>query len=76
MIEADKNHVLAFLPVMIELEAMGLNPVKVMFSSEPLTMEIIEKCYIAITKTKLKYPEWYKVMSKWIAERFKKKVLG
>lgn len=69
--ETDKNHILAFMPVMIELEAMGLNPVEVMFSPKSLTIEIIEKCYVAIMRAKEKYPKWSKVMDRWIAKRMR-----
>jgi len=60
----DKKQVRIFLPVMMELENMGFNPIDILFSSKKLIVEEIEACYVAITKTKEKYPEWYAVVSK------------
>jgi len=64
-IQKDKNHILAFLPVMKELELMGHNPVKVVFGGG-MNITEIEACYVAIGRAKVKYPKWYKVVSEWI----------
>lgn len=61
MFQKIKDHIEAWLPLMIEVEEMGHNPVKSMF--EPLNIEIIEITYRALTVCKKKYPEWYSVMA-------------
>ncbi len=61
--EAEQK-ILIFLPVMKELELMGLNPVKVMFSSR--TFEETEKTYVAIGRAREKYPDWYAIVSRWM----------
>lgn len=68
-----KNHILAFLPVMKELEAMSINPVRLMFSTNLPTIDEIEKCYVAISRARIKYPEWYKVMAEGINNWMKPK---
>jgi hypothetical protein len=65
-----KNHILAFLPVMIELEAMGWNPVKVAFCGE-LKMDEIEAVYVALNRAGKKYPKWKNVISAWMAKRMR-----
>lgn len=64
-----KNHIHTWLPVMKELEAMGHNPVEVIFGTKSLTMEVIEDCYVALHRATKKYPEWNKVVSDWIDKR-------
>ena len=66
MTEYNKNIVLAFLPVMKELELMGCNPLE--FFMGDLTIEQIETKYVAISRAKAKFPEWYKVVSKFISK--------
>lgn len=56
-----KEQIEAWLPLMIEIEAMGHNPVKLMFGQ--VTIEITEIIYRALTICKTKYPEWYSVMA-------------
>ena len=62
--QESKNRVLAWLPLMNELENMGIDPVKHLFSGK-ITIEKLESSYVAITKCKEKYPEWYSVMSEY-----------
>lgn len=64
----DKNKLLIFLPVMKEMEELGLNPVNVMFGNEHLSIEIIEKSYIALSRAKKKYPIWYNVVGSYIGK--------
>ncbi|KKN47591.1 hypothetical protein LCGC14_0661590 [marine sediment metagenome] len=66
MIDIMKSKILAFLPVMKELEKAGYNPVKIMFSKTLLTIDEIEAVYKALTACKIKYPEWYSVMARGI----------
>ena len=68
-----KNRILAFLPVMKELELMGYNPVRYMFGSGEPTIEEIENGYIALMRAKIKYPAWRKVMDKYISSLMKGK---
>jgi hypothetical protein len=56
-----KANILIFLPAMKELEAMGYDPVKVM-TGKPSFVEI-EATYVALTRAKAKYPQWYKEVS-------------
>lgn len=60
----NKEKILIFLPIMKELEAMGLNPIKIIFGKR--SFEDAENCYIAIAKTKKKYPNWYKEVSEYV----------
>ena len=60
-----KERVRIFLPVLKEIEAMGLNPIKTVFGG--VGIENTEVCYIAITKAKAKYPKWYKEVSSYIS---------
>ena len=62
-LEKYKSHILLWLPVMKEMELMGYNPVKFLFGGGALNMVDIENSYIAIQHAKIKYPEWYKVVS-------------
>lgn len=62
MLQEIKAKVMVFLPVMIEIEKMGHNPVKLMF--EQPTIELMEIVYRALTVCKTKYPEWYSVVAK------------
>jgi len=62
MLQKIKDHIRAWLPLMIEIEQMGHNPVRLMF--EPLTIEIIEITNRALVVCKTKYPEWYSIMAK------------
>lgn len=71
MVDEAKNRVLAFLPVMIELENAGFNPVKVMFSGN-LQMDEIEETYKAINRAKKKFPKWYKAASQYVGQIMKK----
>ena len=64
--EEGKIHIEIFLPVMKELEAMGYNPVEVMFGDGSLPMNTIEACYVALNRAKARYPKWHKEVSKWI----------
>lgn len=61
-----KNRILAFLPVMKELELMGIDSVENMFVVGESSMLSVESTYIAIARAKEKYPEWYRVISVWI----------
>lgn len=61
---SNKEIILIFLPVLKELEEMGLNPIEYM-SGKP-TMNKLEKRYMAIMRAKIKYPDWYKEVSGWI----------
>lgn len=54
------------LPVMKELEAVGINPILNMSGEQ--TVDKTEERYKAITRAKEKYPKWYKVVSGWIAK--------
>ena len=63
-IERAKNRILAFLPVMIEIEKAGYDPVKIMFSKMLPTMDEIEAIYKALVACKIKYPKWYSVMAR------------
>lgn len=69
-----KNRILTFLPVMKEVEAMGHNPVEMMFGDGFPTMEEVEIGYVALSRAKEKYPEWYKVVGKWINKQMKGRV--
>ena len=66
-----KLKVLAWLPVMIELEKMGVNPVASMFSPHNPNIEEIEAVYVAVNRAKDKDPQWWTVMKKFIAEGMK-----
>ena len=57
--EKAKAQVMVFLPVMKELEAMGHNPVELMFGEKPAGVVEFEAIYVAIQKAKTKYPKWY-----------------
>lgn len=57
-----KSTILAFLPVMKELEMAGINPVDVMFSDKSISLDLIGECYRAIRRAKEKYPAWYAVV--------------
>lgn len=60
-----KARILAWLPVMIEEEKMGINPVLLMLKApDEITIEEVEMTYKAITVCKVKYPKWYSVMAK------------
>ena len=63
----NENKILAFLPVMIELENMGHDPVKVMFGDDDLSIDIIGDCYVALTRAKSKHPEWFKTVGSHIS---------
>lgn len=67
-----KNHILAFMPVMKELELMGYNPVEILFGRE-FKIELIEDCYIAIFRAKKKYPKWSAVIGKWISKKMQER---
>ena len=54
---------LLMLPVMIELESMGINPIMNMSGFQ--TMDKVEKRYIAVMKAMKKYPKWTKEVSGW-----------
>jgi len=62
--EYNKNIILAFLPVMNELEVMGHNPME--YFVPDMTIEQIETKYVAIGRAKEKYPDWYKTVSGFI----------
>lgn len=63
--EEHKARVIVFLPVMIEIEKMGYNPVQIMFGGrDQLTTKITEVIYRALTLCKTKYPKWYAATSK------------
>ena len=62
--EQQKARILTFLPVMKELEATGFNPVEIMFKPGLPTINKIKAVYVAISKAKVKYPDWYKEVSK------------
>lgn len=68
-----KKHILAFLPVMKELEKKGYDPVGIMFGPAPLTMEIVEACYMALCRAKEKYPTWNDVLDRWMDRRMRKR---
>ncbi len=57
---------MVFLPVMMELEAMGYNPVELMFRETPVSITEIEAVYVAIAKAKTKYPKCYAVTAEQI----------
>ncbi len=61
-----ESKILAFLPVMKELEKTGYNPIKLMFYKTFPTMNEIEAIYKALVMCKIKYPEWYSVMARGI----------
>ncbi len=61
MIPDIETKIKAWLPVMKEIEAMGHNPVKLMFGL--LSIETTEIVYRALMICKTKYPEWYSVMA-------------
>ncbi len=69
VISHNKAIIMLMLPVMKELEKMGINPIENMSGEQ--TMEVIENRYIAINKAKEKYPLWYKEASKVINDIFK-----
>jgi hypothetical protein len=62
MLQKIKDHIETWLPLMIEIEQVGHNPVKLMCG--PITIEATEIIYRALTVCKTKYPEWYSVMAK------------
>lgn len=64
----NKNIVLAFFPVMTELELMGHNPIP--YFTQNLPIEMIETKYVALARVRKKYPKWYKVVSSFIDEVF------
>ena len=57
----DKKKILMFLPMMKELELVGVNPIENMTGKQ--TIEKIESRYIAFASAKKKYPEWDRVIS-------------
>ena len=57
-----KNWIMLWLPVMKELEEMGLNPCKEAFQRGKI--ETSEQVYIAIRRAEQKYPEWFEVLKK------------
>ena len=59
-----KDRVMAWLPIMMDLELMGVDPVKEMFQ-EPMTIESIERSYVALSRCKDKYPKWYGLMNEY-----------
>jgi len=63
---SQKNHILTWLPVMKELERMGYNPVKLLFTKIELSMKEIEDSYVALSTCKERYPEWYKIVSSYV----------
>lgn len=69
--QEDKNRILSFMPVMLELEAMGRNPVEDLFAPS-FDMELVESCYVALNRAKEKYPAWDAVISKWISKRMRR----
>lgn len=52
------------MPVMKELEAMGVNPIEHFLPDA--SVEHLERKYVAITRAKEKYPEWYSVVAGFI----------
>ena len=66
--EEAEAKVMVFLPVMIEMEAMGHNPVDLMFNEKPASMTEIEAVYVAISRAKAKNPEWYAVNSEHVSK--------
>lgn len=68
MTEEQKNHILAFLPVLKELEAMGYDPIRTVYAPG-LDLDRMGIAYAALMRAKAKYPKWDAVISKWIAER-------
>ena len=59
-------YVMAWLPTMIELELMGINPVEFYFKEK--TPEDTEKAYIALSRAKKKHPQWYEAVGSGLYE--------
>lgn len=67
--ERMKKQILAFLPAMIELEKIGLNPIKASFdNTNGLSIEVIESMYVSFNRAKSKYPEWHNAIKPYISE--------
>ena len=66
--EEAEAKVMVFLPVMIELEAMGFDPVDLMFNENPVSIADIEAVYVAIHRAKAKNPKWYAVNAERVNE--------
>jgi len=69
-----KQRIIVFLPVMIELEMMGYNPVEIMFGEGKPTMNEVEACYIAQVRAKEKHPGWYEVVSSHVSKMMRGKL--
>ena len=64
--ERQKLHMLKFLPLMHEIDAMGHNPVEVLFGE--ITVEAMEVVYVAWERMKTKNPQWYKSIRDHVAK--------
>ena len=63
-----KDMVFLFQPVLKEIDIMGFNPIEHFMPN--LTIEQIERKYVAFTRAKEKYPVWYKVVSEFVNKEF------
>ena len=63
MLHSHKLKILLWLPLMKELERMGHDPVRLLFSGG-VSLERSELFYRALTICKTKYPRWYAEASK------------
>ena len=61
-----KSHMTAWMPVNLELETMGYNVPELYSNKHPFSIELVEAIYVALTKCKEKYPQWYEAMSEQI----------
>lgn len=68
-LEDYKTYIMVWLPVMKEIEALGHNPIHMMF--EDFSIKKIEICYKAIIAAKEKYPKWYKVVGSFVVKQMK-----